>query len=100
MENGFPTLRSILPGSPLEGTGVRPGDQFVEVRQADGTRQSLYGAPLESAVRLIRGEPESELELRVLRPDQRTGRLEELRVPVRRAQLYIDEKSSLKTTGY
>jgi carboxyl-terminal processing protease len=97
LENGFPTLRSVLPGSPLEGTGVRPGDQFVEVWQADGTRHNLYGAPLESAVKLIRGEPGSELTLRILRRDERSGRLEELRVPVRRAQLYFDESSSSKT---
>jgi hypothetical protein len=92
MENGFPTLRSILPGSPLEGTGVRPGDQFAEVVQADGTRQNLYGAALESAVKLIRGEPGSELELRILRRNQSTQGLEELRVPVRRAQLYFQSQ--------
>ncbi len=93
LENGFPTLRSILPGSPLEGTGVRPGDQIVEVWQADGTHQSLYGAPLESAVRLIRGEPGSDLELRILRRNERSGQFDELRVPVRRAQLYFNELS-------
>jgi hypothetical protein len=91
MQDGFPTLRSVLPGSPLAGTGIQPGDQFVEVRQADGMHQSLYGMPLESAVRLIRGEPGSELELRVLRRDENTGQLKELRVPVRRAQLFFTE---------
>jgi hypothetical protein len=91
MQDGFPTLRSVLPGSPLVGTGIQPGDQFAEVRQADGTYQSLYGMPLESAVKLIRGEPGSELELRVLRRDENTGQLKELRVPVRRAQLYFTE---------
>jgi C-terminal processing protease CtpA/Prc len=88
-ENGFLTLRDIVPGSPLEGTGVQRGDQIVEVRQADGTRQSLYGAPLETAVKLIRGEPGSEVELRILRHNQSSGQLEELRVPVRRGQLYF-----------
>ncbi len=92
MENGFPTLRSIVPDSPLSGTGIKPGDQFVEVWQPDGTHQSLYGEPLESAVKLIRGEPGSELVLRVLRRNERTGQLEELRVPVRRAQLYFNDK--------
>ncbi len=90
LENGFPTLRAILPGSPLEGTGVRPGDQIVEVSQADGSRQSLYGAPLDSAVKLIRGEPGSDLELRILRRNEGSGQLEEVRVPLRRAQLYFD----------
>ncbi len=96
LENGLPTLRSIVPGSPLEGTGVRPGDQIVEVWQADGTHHDLYGAPLESAVRLIRGEPGSDLELRVLRRNERSGQFEDLRVPVRRAQLYFNESSSPK----
>jgi len=96
LENGFPTLRAILPGSPLEGTGVRAGDQFVEVWQADGSRQSLYGAPLESAVGLIRGEPGSDLVLRILRRDERSGQLQELHVPVRRDQLYFDGPLSPK----
>ncbi len=94
MENGFPTLRAILPGSPLEGTGIQPGDQIVEVRQGDGSRQNLYGAPLESALKAVRGEPGSELELRVLRRDPSSGQLQELRVPVRRAQLYLNGPAS------
>ena len=96
VENGFPTLRSILPGSPLKGVGVRPGDQFVEVRHADGTRHNLYSTPLESAVRLIRGEPGTDLELRILRRNASSGQPEELRVPVRRAQLCFDGASPPK----
>jgi hypothetical protein len=92
-DSGFPTLRSVLPGSPLEGTGVQPGDQIVEIRQADGPAQNLYGVGMESAVKLIRGEPGSELELRVLRPKASSGGFEEILVPVRRAQLYFDNSS-------
>ena len=56
----------------------------------------MGGTALETAVRWIRGEPGSELELRILRRNESSGQLEEHRVPVRRAQLYIDGSSSPK----
>jgi C-terminal processing protease CtpA/Prc len=96
MDNGLPTLRGILPGSPLESSGMRPGDQILEVRQPDGTSQSLYGMPLESAVKLIRGEPGSDLELRILRRNDSSGQLEEHVVPVKRAQLYLNDRAAPK----
>jgi C-terminal processing protease CtpA/Prc len=75
---------------------MRPGDQILEVRQPDGTSQSLYGMPLESAVKLIRGEPGSDLELRILRRNDSSGQLEEHVVPVKRAQLYLNDRAAPK----
>ncbi len=95
-ENGFPTLRAIVPGSPLEGTGVQPGDQFVEVRQGDGTSQSLVGMDLSSVVNLLRGEAGTEIQIRLLRKNSDSGQLEEYVVPLKRAQLYLNNSGSGK----
>jgi hypothetical protein len=91
-QNGFPTVRGIVPGGPLDGTAAKPGDQFVEVRLADGTKHALYGRDLATAVNLIRGEPGSEITLRILRQNRASGSFEEHLIPVQRGQLYLDEK--------
>jgi hypothetical protein len=95
-KNGFPTLRGIVPGSPLEGTGAKAGDHFVEVQLPDGSRHPLYGKDLTATVNLIRGEPGSEMTLRILR-EGASGKLEEHLVPVRRGQLYLDQKTLPKS---
>jgi hypothetical protein len=93
VENGFPTVRGVVPGSPLDGSGVQTGDQFLEVWDSNGARHPLYGKDLGTTVNLIRGEPGSEVTLRVLRQNKTSGRLEEYLVPVTRGQLYLNEKS-------
>jgi hypothetical protein len=93
MEAGFPTIRSIVPGSPLEGSGVQPGDWLLELRESNGAREPLYAVNLATAVNLIRGEPGSEITLRLLRKNKDSGQLEEHLVPVTRGQLYLNEKS-------
>jgi hypothetical protein len=91
-EKGFPTIRGIVPESPLEGSGVQVGDQLVELWEANGSRQPLYGSDLKTTVNAIRGEAGSEMTLRILRPNKDTGQLEEHLVPVTRRQLYFNEK--------
>lgn len=71
---------SVLPGTPADRAGIQPGDFIVAV---DG--QSLLGAPVEKAVRLIRGRLGSEVRLTLLR--QGAGNIElrlvrsEIRIP-------------------
>lgn len=91
--DGFPTLRGIVPGSPLEGTGIKTGDRLVEVRAPDGSAQTLYGADMQTTVNLIRGEPGSQMTLRILRQNGESGALEEHLIPVTRAQLYLNERT-------
>ena len=91
-ENGFAKLRGIVPGSPLEGTGAQAGDRIVEVRESDGTSHALYGRDLQTMVSRIRGEPGTQMTLRVLRQNGATGSLEEHFIPVTRGQLYLNEK--------
>ncbi len=53
---------SVLPGTPADKAGIEPGDRLAAV---DG--QSLAGASVEKAVRLIRGKPGTEVRLTVQR---------------------------------
>src|SRR5262249_47292131 len=94
VEQGFPIIRGIVPGSPLDGSGVQPGDKILELWEANGSKQTLYARDLNTTVNLIRGEPGSELTLRLLRENKNTGQLEEHLVPVTRGQLYFNEKTS------
>src|SRR5436190_1951737 len=80
-EKGFPTIRGIVPGSPLEGSGAQPGDQIVELWEANGSRQPLYATDLKSTIGAIRGEAGSEVTLRILRQNKDSGQLEEHLVP-------------------
>ena len=91
-ESGFAKLRGIVPGSPLEGTGAQAGDRIVEVRESDGTSHPLYGRDLQTTVNRIRGEPGTQMTLRVLRQNGATGQLEEHLISVTRGQLYLNEK--------
>lgn len=91
LQDGFPTLHAIIPGSPLEGSGLQPGDRIVEVRASDGASHALYGKELVSTINLIRGEPGTEITLRILRPNETTGQVQEYLLPVRRQQLYLNE---------
>jgi hypothetical protein len=92
LEQGFPTIREIVPGSPLDGSGVQPGDKILELWEANGPKQNVYTRDLNTTVNLIRGEPGSELTLRLLRQNKNTGQFEEHVVPVTRGQLYLNEK--------
>ena len=91
-KDGFPKLRGVVPGSPLDGAGAEPGDRIVEVREANGATHPLYGRDLQTAVNLIRGEPGTQMTLRVLRRNGGTGQMEEHLIPVTRGQLYLNEK--------
>jgi len=72
---------------------VLAGDRLLEVMEANGARHTLYGKDLGAAVNLIRGEPGSQLTLRVLRENKSSGQLEEYLLPITRQQLYLNEKA-------
>lgn len=93
VEQGFPTVRSIVPGSPLDGSGVQPGDRLLELLESNGDRHPLFAKDLATTVNLIRGESGSQVTLRILRQSGTSGQLEEHLVPVTRAQLYLNEKA-------
>ena len=93
VEKGFPTVAAIVPGSPLDGSGVQPGDQILELWEANGSKQTLYARDLNTTVNLIRGEAGSQLTQRLLRQNKNSVQFEEHLVPVTRGQLYLNEKA-------
>ncbi len=90
MENGFPKIGEILPGGALESTDIQAGDLIVESREPGGSPNNLYGIDLRNTVDLLRGNPGSEVEIRVLRENQQTGQIEEHTVTVVRDLLILD----------
>lgn len=62
--DGWPTVVAPIKGTPAEREGLRPGDKILEI---DG--QSTEGMSLEEAVLKIRGEPGTQVTLRVLHED-------------------------------
>jgi len=61
--NGYVTVVTPIPGGPGERVGVRAGDQFFEI---DGVPADTMET--DEAVALLRGEPGSEVRVRMLRP--------------------------------
>jgi C-terminal processing protease CtpA/Prc len=93
IQEGFPTVHGVVPGSPLAQSGVRVGDQIFQAQEGNAAPRTLYGSELSSAINLLRGEPGTTVTLRLLRKNAESGRLEEHVVPVTRAQIYLDEKA-------
>jgi len=61
--NGYVTVMTPIPGGPGERVGVRAGDQFFEI---DGVPADTMAT--DQAVDLLRGQPGSEVTVRMLRP--------------------------------
>jgi carboxyl-terminal processing protease len=61
--NGYVTVMTPIPGGPGERVGVRAGDQFFEI---DGVPADTMAT--DQAVGLLRGQPGSEVTVRMLRP--------------------------------
>jgi carboxyl-terminal processing protease len=61
--DGFITVVSPIPGTPGDRAGIRPGDQFFEI-----AGESAQGWTVEQAVDALRGQPGSEVDVRMLRP--------------------------------
>ena len=61
--NGYVTVMTPIPGGPGERVGVRAGDQFYEI---DGVAADTMAT--DQAVDLLRGQPGSEVRVRMLRP--------------------------------
>jgi carboxyl-terminal processing protease len=69
-------IEAVIAGTPAAKAGLRPGDKIVAV-----AGRSLRGAPLEEAVRLIKGRAGTKVTLTVRRDGRRTvHRIERVRV--------------------
>ncbi len=61
--NGYVTVMSPIPGGPGQRVGVRAGDQFFEIEGIPADTMVV-----DQAVTLLRGEPGSQVTIRMLRP--------------------------------
>ncbi|MEJ2539669.1 MAG: S41 family peptidase [Gemmatimonadota bacterium] len=61
--DGFVTVMTVIPGGPGARAGIRAGDRFYRIGGEDAE-----GWAVERAVDLLRGEPDSEIEVEMLRP--------------------------------
>ena len=61
--NGYVTVMTPIPGGPGERVGVRAGDQFFEIEGMPADTMAT-----DQAVGLLRGQPGSEVTVRMLRP--------------------------------
>ena len=64
LREGWFTVTRTVPNSPAEQAGIEQGDQIIAV---DG--ESLRGKRLQAVVATIRGEPDTEVQLRVRRTE-------------------------------
>ncbi len=80
VRDGWITVVAPLPDTPAERAGVQTGDQIIEV---DG--QSTEGWKNDRAVKALRGEPGSHIQLKI----RRTGIAEPIKFDLNRATIHI-----------
>lgn len=69
-EDGVPVLENLVPGSPASLSGqLRSGDRVVAVADGNGSWVNSRAMPLGDVVRLIQGEPQTQVSLQVESPD-------------------------------
>ena len=66
LDEGVVTVRGLIEGSPAAESGLRSGDRIVGVDPGDGSFAPI-GNTLDPAVDRIRGEPGTDLRIRVIR---------------------------------
>ncbi len=82
MRKERPTVVQVMPGSPAQNAGVKPGDVLTEVNGKD-----VHGLPLSRIVELVRGPAGSTVELQVSRP----GTPKPLDLRIMRAKVPIED---------
>lgn len=67
IQDGYPVINQLMPGTPAELSGqLHPGDRIVALAQGDNVFMDLHGVALADAVQLIRGAPNTLLQLQIL----------------------------------
>jgi hypothetical protein len=74
MEDGYPVINRLVPGTPAELSGqLHPGDRIVALGQGDGSFVEARTLSLAEAVQMIRGAPGTPLQLQVISADAAPG---------------------------
>ncbi len=81
VRDGWLTVHGVIGGGPADEAGLQPGDRFLAI---DG--RQARDMPISDAVRVMRGEPGTQVEVRV----RREGEDEALRVTLTRQIVRVD----------
>jgi hypothetical protein len=68
--DGYPVINDLVPGAPAELSGqIRPGDRIVALAQGDNSFIDAHNVPLEKIVEMVRGAPNTILQIQVVSAD-------------------------------
>jgi hypothetical protein len=74
MVDGYAVINGLVPGTPAELSGqLHPGDRIVALAQGDNSFIDAHSLPLEKIVQMVRGAPNTMLQLQVLPSDASPG---------------------------
>jgi hypothetical protein len=70
IQDGYAVINQLFPGTPAELSGqIHPGDRIVALAQGDGAFVDARGLPLKDIVDMVRGTPNTTLQLQLLGAD-------------------------------
>jgi hypothetical protein len=70
VQDGYAVINQLLPGTPAELSGqIHPGDRIVALAQGDNSFVDARGMPLIDIVNMVRGAPNTTLQLQLLAAD-------------------------------
>jgi hypothetical protein len=74
IQDGYAVVNQLFPGTPAELSGqIHPGDRIVALAQGDGAFVDARGLPLKDIVDMVRGAPNTTLQLQLLAADAGPG---------------------------
>jgi carboxyl-terminal processing protease len=90
--DGFSVVERIIPGGAAASLDVlKPNDKIIEVAQGDDAPVNIIDMPLREAVRLIRGEKDTEVRLTILR---QTDATERFTVSIVREEINLEDQAA------
>lgn len=74
IQDGYAVINQLIPGTPAELSGqIHAGDRIVALAQGDGSFIDAHGLPLKDIVDMVRGAPNTTLQLQLLAADAGPG---------------------------
>ena len=74
MVDGYAVVNGLVPDAPAQLSGqIHPGDRIVALAQGDNSFVDAHSLPLEKIVQMVRGAPNTLLQLQVLPADAQPG---------------------------
>jgi len=70
IQDGYPVINGLIPGTPAEQSGqLHAGDRIIALAQGDNAYVDMRSLPLQDVVQMIRGAPNSLVQLQVISAD-------------------------------